>query len=133
MKNILIITTLLLTSQIVFGQTEFIFKVDSLHSEITDFNQVPEKEMLIEVKGGELFLSGYDMFMEEGKTTTFKLAQELGEGEQQADYTLYSSWLYYNNPSPDCNLIIYEYKDNNVMLVIETAAFITKYYCTKKE
>ncbi|MFT4644339.1 MAG: hypothetical protein ACI8ZX_000740, partial [Planctomycetota bacterium] len=81
MKNILIITTLLLTSQIVFGQTEFIFKVDSLHSEITDFNQVPEKEMLIEVKGGELFLSGYDMFMEEGKTTTFKLAQELGEGE----------------------------------------------------
>ena len=89
--------------------------------------------MLIEVKGGELVLSGYDMFKEEGKTTTFKWALELGEGVQQADYTLYSSWLNCNSPSPDCNLIIYENKDNKVLLVIETAAFITEYYCTKKE
>jgi hypothetical protein len=112
---------------------QFNFKVDSVKSETSEIIQIPKKEMNITIKDIVLIISGYNIYMEEDKSTNLKLAQKLGDGKKNNNHTYYSSWLYYNNPSPDWNLIIYEYQNKSVKVIIENVAFITTFYCTNED
>ncbi|MEZ4938835.1 MAG: hypothetical protein R2799_14700 [Crocinitomicaceae bacterium] len=116
----------------IFCQESFNLKVDSLIYEGSDSPRFPEKDMFVDLKNGKLILSGYSLFLEEGKSTEYALELELGEGSKNENYTVYRSNLYYNNPVPDHSMELYHYDDGRYKLVIISAAIITELYCSKR-
>jgi hypothetical protein len=125
---------ILLATSFTFGQEQsFHLKVGSVLIEGDTIYQIPTKEMTIDIKDGKMKLSGYNIFMEEKESTEYTLAQELGNGNDEGDYTFYRVNMYYNNnPVPDNDLEIYQYINGTYKLIISSAAMITELFCTEK-
>lgn len=131
MKN-LVTLLVLIASHTLYSQEIVVYNVDSIRSEIQEGIIIPEHEMLLTLTPENLTLSGYDMHMKPNETTVFRLAKELGEGMKAEGVTVYTSWLYLNNPTPDATMLIKEFSDHTI-LTIKTDAFISTYYCKKQK
>lgn len=125
---------ILLAASFAFSQEPtFHLTVDSLLYEGASAYQIPKNDMSATIDDGKVKLSGYNIFMEEKESTEYTLAQELGNGSDDGNYTYYRVNMYYNNnPVPDNDLEIYQYKNGTYKLIISTAAMITELYCTEK-